>query len=613
MLSIMSETLSSVHTQPARSEHTFHIPVMGTGFSIDTPIRVAQYGISSVISLVDDALIEQMREFYCHKLGRHYAPILREEEDARARRITAYLNLVNDIVTQRVEELQTLPFEPGSPITRYYEMLPETPLKRDYRTMLASTCTVAKRSLQDSLRDAAVPGSIDVNIMTKLDRAVFANGQQLPREFNDAMAALRGYAKSDLCSAIVLSAGMNPALYGYMAEFPDFYPDEQGLIRKRIILKVSDYRSAVIQGKYLAKRGLWVSEYRVESGLNCGGHAFSTKGYLMGPILEEFKKNKQELAEMLHAVLNRWRVRRDLPPFAAHPDLRITVQGGIGTVNENEFLLKYYNVDATGWGTPFLLVPEVANVDEDHLEKLVAATNKDVFLSSSSPLGIPFWNLHSSASEEARRQRIHEGCPGANCTKGILSLNTDFTTVPICRASHTYQTLKLEAIDKAEAADELTADQAEESRQEVLAKSCICCDLGGSTQLRYGIEPEATPAICCGPNIRYFSAIATLEQMVGHIYGRLSLLTSSERPHMFIEELRVYVDHLSDEARKLALGLAQQKEKYYHEFKDNLLEGVEYYTLLAGQIVAEQRERFLADLQALRSEIEAILPVPADT
>ncbi len=607
----MSDTFATTAGLPSTSGHTFHIPVMGTGFSIDTPIRVAHYGISSVVSLVDDELIEQMREFYCHKLHRHYEPIVREEEDSRARRITAYLNLVNEMVARQVKELQASPFEPGSPITRYYEMLPETPLKRDYRNMLATTCSVARQSQQEALRAAAVPGSIDVNIMTKLNRAVYANGQQLPREFNDAMAALRGYARSELCSAIVLSAGMNPALYGYVAEFPDFFPDEHGQIRKRIILKVSDYRSAVIQGKYLAKRGLWVSEYRIESGLNCGGHAFATKGYLMGPILEEFKKNKQELAEMLHTVLNGWRTQQDLPPFATHPNLRITVQGGIGTVNENEFLLKYYNVDATGWGTPFLLVPEVANVDEQHLEKLVAATNRDVFLSDSSPLGIPFWNLNNSASEEARRERIREGCPGASCTKGILSLNTEFTPVPICRASHTYQTLKLEAIDEAEAASELTAEQAEETRREVLAKSCICQDLGGSTKIRYGIEPEATPAICCGPNIRYFSAIATLEQMVGHIYGRLSLLTNPERPHMFIEELRVYVDHLSDEARKLALGLAQQKEKYYREFKDNLLEGIEYYTLLAGQVVAEQRERFLDDLQALRSEIEAILPVPA--
>ena len=50
-----------------KGAHTFHIPVMGTGFTIDTPLRVAKYGISSAISLVDGVLIEQMRKFYCDK------------------------------------------------------------------------------------------------------------------------------------------------------------------------------------------------------------------------------------------------------------------------------------------------------------------------------------------------------------------------------------------------------------------------------------------------------------------------------------------------------------------------------------------------------------------
>ncbi len=40
--------------------HAFHIPVMGTGFTIDTPLRVARFGISSVMSLADDALVEQI-------------------------------------------------------------------------------------------------------------------------------------------------------------------------------------------------------------------------------------------------------------------------------------------------------------------------------------------------------------------------------------------------------------------------------------------------------------------------------------------------------------------------------------------------------------------------
>ena len=37
--------------------HNFHIPVMGTGHSIDTPIRLAHLGITSVISIIDDEII----------------------------------------------------------------------------------------------------------------------------------------------------------------------------------------------------------------------------------------------------------------------------------------------------------------------------------------------------------------------------------------------------------------------------------------------------------------------------------------------------------------------------------------------------------------------------
>src|SRR5690606_22426871 len=99
---------------------------------------------------------------------------------------------------------------------------------------------------------------------------------------------------SDLCSSLVLSAGMNPRLYSYLEQFEAFYPDENGELKKKIALKVSDYRSAFIQGKFLAAKGLWVSEYRIESGLNCGGHAFATDGYLMGPILAEFRDKKEE-------------------------------------------------------------------------------------------------------------------------------------------------------------------------------------------------------------------------------------------------------------------------------------------------------------------------------
>lgn len=58
-----------------KNVHTFHIPVMGLAYTIDSPIRVAHYGISSVISITDDELIEKMRAFYSRKFSLPYREI----------------------------------------------------------------------------------------------------------------------------------------------------------------------------------------------------------------------------------------------------------------------------------------------------------------------------------------------------------------------------------------------------------------------------------------------------------------------------------------------------------------------------------------------------------
>ncbi len=582
--------------------HSFHIPVMGTGFTIDTPLRVAKYGISSVIPLVDDVLVEQVRKYHCEKHGEPYEEISNRDQDARALRITAYLNLLDRLIRLQVEALQASPFEDGSEITRYFEMLPETPLKQAYGEMLATTEPEAKARMQEDLRQRAVPGSIDVNIMTKLDRDVYWDGKKLPAEFTDAMAALRGFANSTLNSSVVFSAGINQRLYTYAATFDDFFPDDNGELKKKIILKVSDYRSASIQGRFLAKKGLWVSEYRIESGLNCGGHAFATDGYLLGPVLEEFKEKRQELTDTLHAAYTKALADRDWPVNNEPHEVSLTVQGGIATALENEFLLRYYLVDRTGWGTPFLLVPEVTNVDNAHLEKLLAATDGDVYLSDSSPLGIPFWNLRTSASEETRRQHIREGKPGSICLKGAARLNTEFTEIPICPSSRVYVKRKLQHLPE----EGLSAEQLAAAKESVLRKSCICHDLGGSTALKYNIDPAATPSICCGPSILDFSKISTLEEMVAHIYGRLSLMTNKERPHMFIKELMLYIDHLREEIKNFSLKLSFRTPAYFSKFKNNLLAGIEYYHRLAGQFIEEQRKQFLADLRVLKDEIERL-------
>ncbi len=578
---------------------------MGTGFTIDTPLRVAKFGISSAISLVDDVLIEQMRKFHCEKEGEMYDEIGERDQDPRARRITAYLDLIDMLVKRQVGVLQATPFELGSEITQYYEMLPDSSLKKKYQRMLAVEDSGKKALLQKNLRALAVPGSIDVNIMTKLDRALYRHGKTQPVEFNDAMAALRGYAESTVASAIVFSAGMNPNLYGYLAKFADFFPDTDGNFKKKIVLKVSDYRSAFVQGKFLAKRGLWVSEFRIESSLNCGGHAFATKGLLLGPILEEFQTKREELLKSVFADYSKACSESDRLPPAPIPQTRITVQGGIGTAEEDAFLMQHYGIDGTGWGTPFLLAPDVVNMDDAHLEKLSLATANDVYLSDSSPLGVPFWSLRNSASEEARRQRIREGKPGSTCPKRYVALNTDYTEVPICTGGRTYQKRELQRLQEAGH----TVERLQLLQEKVYQKSCVCHDLGGTATLKHGIDPDATPTICCGINIVNFSAKTSLEEMVGHIYGRISLLTSTNRVHMFVQELQIYIEQLRNETDSLSLGLSIRTAKYVADFKDNLLAGIKYYRTLGRRFVGKRQERFIADLEALRVELESILPV----
>jgi len=86
--------------------HSFHIPVMGIGFTIDTPVKTAKYGIDSVLSLVDDILLEKVRKIYADKIQEPYNEISDKIDDFRAKRITAYLDMINDIVEQKFEELK---------------------------------------------------------------------------------------------------------------------------------------------------------------------------------------------------------------------------------------------------------------------------------------------------------------------------------------------------------------------------------------------------------------------------------------------------------------------------------------------------------------------------
>jgi hypothetical protein len=597
--------------------HTFHIPVLGLAFSIDTPIRVARFGISSVISIGDDILIEHMRKHYSLMHGEPYSAIALKEHDYRARRITAYLNLVQKIVHSQLRALRTSPFAKGSEIEKYFEMLPvASPVRQMYVQMVNSTDVWQRSALQAELRRNIVAGDIDVNIMTKVDAmATNKKGETLPPEFSNALASLRGFAESDLSSSVVLSAGLNPRLFSYLGRRPEFLPDTRGRLKKKVTVKVSDFRSAYIQGKLLAKKGIWVSEYRIESGLNCGGHAFATDGFLMGPILEEFKAQRPALLAELRQIYDVAMKERGINSTDFPLATRVTAQGGIGTAQEDEFLRSYYRLDGTGWGSPFLLVPEATNVDDDTRERLIRARAEDYYLSNASPLGVPFNNLRDTTSEQQLRKRAEEGEPGSPCGKKFLVSNTEFTKEPICTASREYQKLKLYQLKGLG----LPSDELQRRIDGVLEKVCLCEDLAAAAVMNNATNATSTPprravAICPGPNLAYFSRIATLEEMVGHIYGRIQLIADPNRPNMFVNELRLYVEYLRNELQKRIDSLTTREEKYYVTFKANLLDGIAYYQSLIQEFVHESeryRESMRIQIEELEQELLSIvMPEP---
>jgi len=587
--------------------HSFHIPVLGLAFSIDTPLKVAKYGISSVVSLVDDILIEDMRSYHCAQHGYAYVPIKKNEPDSRARRITAYLDLLDEIIKKQIAEIRRSSLCEESELTKYLLLLSDnSSLKKLYHTWLKTGNEIDKKVIEEKIRNRIEPGDINVNIMAKIDKTNYDHeGNALATEQSDALAALRGFANSTLSSSVVISAGFNARLFSYISSFKDFLPDAHGGFVKSVILKVSDFRSAYIQGKFLAKKGVWVSEFRIESGLNCGGHAFATDGYLLGPILEEFKTKRDDLREELYGLcLENWK-GKDLDYVPYIPQQKLAVQGGIGTANEQKFLLDYYKVDSAGWGTPFLLVPEATNVDEYSLNELVAANEDDLYLSDASPLGVPYNNMRNTLSEQQIKKRLSQNRPGSPCIKKFLVSNTEFTSTPICTASRQYQhdkQIQLEALGNADAVE----------IEKLSHKACLCEDLTAPSYILTGIKQKVASrtSICPGPNIAYFSGKYSLKQMVDHIYGRTNLLKEAYRPNMFINELKMYIDYLAREIEKQKDGISDSFFQFVDSFKTNINDGIDYYKKLIPQIECETNKylaKMRSDLEGLECQLAAIL------
>ena len=589
--------------------HNFHIPVMGLAYTIDSPIRVAQFGISSVVSIIDDEIIERMRDFYSKKFNFDYTAISIKSEDHRAERITAYLDMMDDIVTKKFKNFKEEISKNTESLKQFIGMLPSTSDLKDGLQNILNKKDNLSESIKNFIDHNFNPGEIDVNIMTKVDKDNFIKNVQLPTIYNDAHASLRGFANSKLSSSVIFSAGMNPRLYSYLEEFEDFFPNENGELKKKIILKVSDFRSAMIQGNFLAKKGLWVSEYRIESGLNCGGHAFATDGLLMGPIMEEFKQKKNELQTSAFTLWKSALEQKGKMTTSEPLEIKISVQGGVGTSEEHDFLLSNYNADSVGWGSPFLLVPEATSLDQETRNLLTKAKEEDYYLSNMSPLGVPFNTIRGTSNDEIKDVNISNQKFGSSCPKKFLALSKEFTPKGTCTASKKYQDIKLNELETNKL--NFTDKQYEKSKKNITDKSCLCVGLANSAYLELDIPVKGEKqgvVICPGPNLSFFDKEVSLSKMVRHIYGYENVLSDDRRPHLFINELKLYVDYFKNEILEFSEEITKSQVKKWEIFKGNLLKGIAYYEELFAETnyFKPKLDSIFSDLKSFKLKLNQI-------
>jgi uncharacterized protein (DUF2164 family) len=140
----------------------------------------------------------------------------------------------------------------------------------------------------------------------------------------------------------------------------------------------------------------------------------------------------------------------------------------------------------------------------------------------------------------------------------------------------------------------LSAADYKQEFESITSKDCLCEGLSASVLLENKLPLSHklnAVTICPGPNLAYFSTISTLEEMAGHIYGRLNLRNSVYRPHMFFNELKMYIDYLKTEIQKSTNKLTEKQFNYFSSFRTNLLDGIGYYKQLIAKMTAEVEEK----------------------
>ena len=234
-------------------------------------------------------------------------------------------------------------------------------------------------------------------------------------------------------------------------------------------------------------------------------------------------------------------------------------------------------------------------------------------MSNISPLGIPFNSIKGSSNDYWKQKRIADHKAGSSCPKKLLALSKEFDPKGTCTASKKYQDMQLESLDKIK--DTLTDEQFKLQENKITEKSCLCVGLVNSAYLDCELPIKGQQqgvVICPGPNLAYFDKEVSLTTMVQFIYGKFNILSKTERSHIFVNELRMYMDYIKKEVTTYSTEVSLAQLKKWTAFKQNLEAGISYYEQLfaAGHYFKDSKTHLLSQLKEFEAEIKN-LTLPA--
>ena len=98
--------------------------------------------------------------------------------------------------------------------------------------------------------------------------------------------------------------------------------------------------------------------------------------------------------------------------------------------------------------------------------------------------------------------------------------------------------------------------------------------------------------------------------MTDHIYGRTDIIEDINRPHMFINELFIYISYLEKQLIKTPVATEDTKRnKYYRSYYEQLKNGIKYYRDMVSSsnpILDDIGEKFYKGLSQAESKLDKL-------